>query len=137
MKRFLLVVAAGLFLSAVLGACVQQAQQDVNQIAPAQDTAAESALQSAAIAAKTASAETGSYAGLTAAVAAQTEPSIQWTDGAPASVGQVSIRGASASGVVLVTKADSGDVLCMGLTPTGQTQGKQDATSAAACTGGW
>jgi hypothetical protein len=136
-KRLWAVLAGGLLACLVLGGCVQEAQQDVNQIAPAQDTAAETTLQDAATAAKTASAESGSYAGLTAAVAAQTEPSVQWTDGAPAAVGQVSIRAASATGVVLVTKADSGNILCIGLTPTGQSEGKQDATSAAGCTGGW
>lgn len=127
-------VLAGVLVST---GCVQAAQQQVNQIDPAQDTASQATLIQAANAARTATAETGSLADFNAAAAQAVEPSLVWTDNAAAAAGQISIRGASADGVVLVTKSGSGNVLCIALSSAGQTMGKQDAASAAQCTGGW
>jgi hypothetical protein len=132
------VLALALTAAATLGlaACTspQEVNRDIGTIHTAEGTAGTVSLEQAAVAADGYFANSGSYAGFTPTTAAAEEPSINWTIGA-AVVGSVSIRGADATSVALVTKDASGAIQCVGLTSGVKTTGTQDAQSAAGCTG--
>jgi hypothetical protein len=130
-------IVVALVLGVVLVGCTGNAEQGLETADTARDLAAQNDLQTASVVASNFFATSGSYEGFTAATAKGLEPAIHWVDGGPATVHQVSIRGADASGVALVTKAESGNILCIGQTAGGQTQGNTDAESAADCTGSW
>jgi hypothetical protein len=139
MKFRAALLVGALIAVAGLSACTQGVQQDLNQISPAEDVQAQTNLQSAATAAQSylSGSATASFEGFNAAAATQEEPEVVWTDGAPATEGQVSIRAASGAGVVLVSKSKSGTVFCVSVSAAGVTKGKQDAQSPAQCIGGW
>lgn len=134
-------IAIGIVCLAVLAAVgcstPNETQTDLNALATAEDTAATANQQTAITAATEYWSNASSYAGFNAAAARQLEPGIQWTDAGPATNGQVSIRDVTPSEVVLVTKAQNGDPLCIAETSGSQTEGKVDAQKASDCTGGW
>jgi hypothetical protein len=103
----------------------------------AADVATQSELHNAMVGALTYFTTSSTYAGFTAATASSIEPSVQYADGGPAVADSVSIRGASAEGIVLVERSASGTVFCVGKAGSAQVEGRTDATTAAACTGGW
>jgi hypothetical protein len=101
----------------------------------AKDLSAQNVLRDAMTGAQVYFAERGSYVGFTAEVAAQYEPSSDFTTGA-AAPGRVSIRGISDTTIVMVTKSGSG-ALCVAATYDVVSYGRVDATSASSCSGGW
>ncbi|MEX1046487.1 MAG: hypothetical protein WD757_02845 [Actinomycetota bacterium] len=134
MRAFALVAA----VAGLLGTgCTGNAEQGLETAGQAEDLSAQADLRNASVAAKVYLAENGTLGSFTAAAAKQAEPSINWTDGAVAVSGQISIRGPSDQGVALVTKDASGSVLCIGVFPTSESMGRVDAQTAAECTGGW
>ena len=122
--------------SVLLAGCADQVNTDLQAAGEAEDTAATANLQTGAVAASGYYAENASYVGFNAAAAEGIEPALQWTDGAPAQ-GQISIRGASQTGVVLVTMSQSGTPMCLAWSLGQQSMGKVDASTPDACTGGW
>ena len=113
---------------------VQQAQQGIGAAAKATDAQAEVLLMDAAQGAKIYFTEQGSMAGYGAAQATTFDPSTPVDSSPTATSGTVSIRGADATSVVLVTKGGAGP-LCIGLTGGALSFGRVDAASAAQCTG--
>jgi hypothetical protein len=113
---------------------VQQAQQGLGAAAQATDAQAETLLMNVAQGAKVYFAEQGSMAGYGAAQASTFDPSMPVDSSPVATSGTVSIRGADATSVVLVTKGGAGP-LCIGITGGALTYGRVDAASAAQCTG--
>ncbi|MFL5797826.1 MAG: hypothetical protein ACJ77A_07830 [Actinomycetota bacterium] len=103
----------------------------------AADVSTQSNLRNALVAATTYFVEGDTYAGFTAAKASSIEPGIAYTDGGPAATGSVSIRGASADGIVFVQQSDSGQVFCIGKSGAAEVEGKTDAATPGACSGGW
>ncbi len=140
---FLCVAVAAIALWA--SACTQGVQTDINAGKQAENTGAESDLQQAAVAARTflSTSADGAFTGFNAAAAQSVEPALRWQDGGAATTGVISIRGVSSTGAVLVTRSAgvavtaTGDVVCMGVTTTGDTMGKVDALTPEQCTGGW
>ncbi len=113
----------------------QHGQQAVAQIDKAKDVSAEVTLRSALQSAAAYFAEHGSYQGFDPNYASQFDPSVRYSAGA-AAPGVISIRDATPTSVVLVTKSGSG-YLCAGQNTGVVTYGRVDAQSAAGCTGGW
>lgn len=99
----------------------------------ANDVAAESALTTAAAVAQSWLATNASLQGFGPAQASTEEPSIAW-DAAAAQAGHVSIRGADAASVVLVTQGAAGP-LCIAVNGGVLTYGHADAANAAQCAG--
>jgi hypothetical protein len=99
------------------------------------DVRAQADLANAVVVAQTYFAENGSLGGFTPQVASGLEPSITFTAGA-ASSGAVSIRGVTATSVVLVTTTARGP-LCAAVDSGAVSRGRVDAQSPAQCAGGW
>ena len=131
-RRVVLAVALAV-LAAGLTACASKTKSDLAGLDTGEGVAASLALSQAESAARQHQAATASFAGFTAAVAAEIEPSIVWTDGGPATEGQVSIRGVSAGGLVLVTAQHNGEPACLSVSTGGSSSGNQDAQTAADC----
>ena len=129
-------VVAMVAASVLLTGCADQVNTDLQVAGKAEDTAATANLQSAAGAASMYFGENASYVGFNAAAAKAIEPALQWTDG-NAAQGQIAIRGASPTGVVLVTLSQSGTPMCLAWSSGQQSMGKADASTPQACTGGW
>jgi hypothetical protein len=89
----LVVAAAGcaLLASCTAGVEVAAARTDVNAAGPAEDIAAQSTMQSALVAAKTAYLEAGSYAGVTADSLGQIEPALTFVTGPSTGPNMVSV----------------------------------------------
>jgi hypothetical protein len=102
----------------------------------ANDVQAQAALNSAITVARLHHAETGSYTGFDAQVAAGYDPSVAYTSG-PASPGVVSIRGVTPTTVVLATATTSGTYLCIAASGDAVSYGRVDALAASQCSGGW
>ena len=81
-------------------------------------------------------AENGTFEGFSAQVAAQFAPTVNFTGGPPAP-GVVSIRGLTATTVVLVTSLEPGGSLCAAAEGDLVTFGRTNASTSAQCTGGW
>jgi len=113
---------------------VQQAQQGIGEAARATDAQAETLLMDAAQGAKVYFAEQSSMTGYDAAQAATFDPSTPVDQSPIARSGTVSIRGADATSVALVTQGGAGP-LCIGLTGGVLSFGRVDAASAAQCAG--
>jgi hypothetical protein len=112
------------------------AAKDPNLVAidKATDTSAEVTLTDAAEVAQTWYATNGSLAGFTPLAATAQEPSTMWDASLKAEKGRISIRGATDSSVVLVTKGSG--PLCVAVNANGTlTYGHVDAQSASQCTG--
>ena len=108
----------------------------------AQDAAAKSLLRNGIAAAKTYFADSDSYVGFDAAgAAAAIEASIRWDPAAgPAALNTISIHVDSDTELVLDTLSASGTPFCIAekeIPTQGQTLGRADAATYAACTGGW
>ena len=111
----------------------------------AQDKAAESLLRNGIAAAKTYFTDSDSYVGFDApgppSAASLIEASIAWDPTAgPATQGVISIHVDSATELVLDTLSGSGTAFCIAeqeIPTQGQSLGKADAATFAACTGGW
>ena len=133
-----LVLAAGIIAAAGLvlvgRSQTDKAERDVRQIDTARSAEAQSTLAAAIQTAQLYFSEEATFAGLTPEVASAREPSIVWTAG-PAKADQVSIRGASATGVALVTSTAPGTFACVAVNGPAVTYGTQDAAAPAACTG--
>jgi hypothetical protein len=110
------------------------AKGDLQQIDTARSAEAQSTLAAAIQTAQLYFSEEGTFVGFTPAAAAAREPSIAWNAG-PATVDHVSIRGASETGVALVTSTAPGTFACAAADGPAVTYGTQDASSPSACTG--
>lgn len=113
---------------------VTQVQQGVVAAAQAEDVQAETLLTTAAQGAQVFFVEQGSMAGYGPTQASAFDPQTPFDTSPTATPGHVSIRGADATSVVLVTRGGSGP-LCVGLTAGVVSFGRVDAASAAQCTG--
>jgi hypothetical protein len=137
-------VVVGLVLAAGLIAAVgfvlvgrsqtDEAKRDLRQIDTARSAEAQGTLAAAMQTAQLYFSEEGTFAGFTPEAASAREPSIAWTAG-PAMADQVSIRGASATGIALVTSTAPGTFACVAANGPAVTYGTQDAAAPAACTG--
>lgn len=134
-----LIVGAAVAIPLVLGGRqeAQQAETGLGAVGQANDIQAESILRTAIIGAQAFFAENGTFAGYGPAQAAALDPSVPYNTSPVAAEGQISIRGASATAVVLATRSASGTVFCVAAAGTIASYGRTDAASAAACTGGW
>jgi len=74
-----------------MGIEAQGAKQDINAIDPAADTQAQSNLQTAIVAAKTAASEGGSFAGATASAMEGEEPSLSFVSGPSTGPNMISV----------------------------------------------
>lgn len=113
---------------------VKQAQQGIGAADQATDAQAEVLLMDAAQGAKIYFVDQGSMAGYGPTQASTFDPSTPVDASPTATSGHVSIRGADATSVVLVTKGAAGP-LCIGMTGSVLSFGRVDAASAAQCTG--
>ena len=111
-------------------------QAPADPIGQANDVSAQADLNNALVAAQTFFAEKGTFQGFAPAAAAEYDPSITYT-ASSASAGVISIRGVSATTVVLVTSADRGAPLCAAVTGAVVSFGRTDAQTAGQCQGGW
>ena len=105
----------------------------------AQNRAAQSDLRNAMAAAKTYFTDGDTYLNFDAGEGTTIEPSLTWVDGAVgATPGQVGVRLANATQVVMESYSNSGTTFCIGDDVTvGQAQGNVAAATYAACVGGW
>jgi len=107
----------------------------IEQIPKAESVQTQLSLDTAMRGAQVYFAENATFLGYSTTCAMQNELSVRYSTG-PAQVGVVTIRGVTATTIVLVSKADSGQTLCSAATGSTIVQGTQDAQSAAECTGG-
>lgn len=113
------------------------AEQGIQAIGKANDVSAEASLTNAMQGAKVWLAEQGSLVGYGVTQATDFDPQTKYDTSATAEAGVVSIRGATPTSIVLVTKGGTG-ALCAALTDGAVTYGRVDAGSATQCTGtGW
>lgn len=110
------------------------AKGDLQQIDTARSAEAQSTLDAAIQTAQLYFSEEGTFVGFTPEAATAREPSIAWNAG-PATVDHVSIRGASDTGVALVTSTAPGTFACVAADGPAVTYGTQDAMAPGACTG--
>jgi hypothetical protein len=133
-----LVLAAGIIAAAgfvlVGRSQTDEAKRDLQQVDNARAAQVQSTLAAAMQTAQLYFSEEGTFAGFTPEAASAREPSIVWTAG-PAMADQVSIRGASATGVALVISTAPGTFACVAANGPAVTYGTQNAAAPAACTG--
>lgn len=115
----------------------EQLETGAGVIASANEAQAQLQLQNALRAAQVYFAETGSFQGFTPAVASAYDPSVRYNASSKAVAGEVSVRGVSAFGVVLVTADASGRPLCAAADHDTISYGRADALAVDGCTGGW
>jgi hypothetical protein len=111
-------------------------EQALHAVDQANDVSVQSTLTSAMGDAQIYFADKQTFVGYSPAVAEQSEPTTKYNDG-DAVPGQVSIRGITATSLVLVMPSQSGSTLCAANNAGVVVHGRQDATTAAGCTGGW
>lgn len=111
-------------------------QAPIDPIGRAVDVQAQAQLNGSIRAAQVYFAENGSYEGFGPAVAAEFAPNVTFT-ATSAAPGVVSIRGVTASSVVLVTSSEAGAYLCAAAEMDLVTFGRANAQTPAQCTGGW
>ncbi len=116
---------------------VQDAKSGVGTLGEAQDTSVKATLENAIRSAEYFYAENGTFVGFDAATAASFDPSVVYNTSPAAVAGQVSIRGVTATTVVLAERSESGAVLCIAATGEVVTRGRVDAAWAPACAGDW
>jgi hypothetical protein len=103
-----------------------------------QDAKAQADLRRALAAAKVRFAGAHTYRGFTPVSANRIEPSLPFTSALRAKVGQVSIRVATKTAILLVTRSGSGRVFCIAeRMGHGVSYGRRDARRAVGCSGGW
>lgn len=112
---------------------VENADRALDVVDSAQGVQARAALDQAMRASQTYFAENGSYEGLTPQTLQ--EYGIAGATSGPAAPGQVSLRGVSATSVVLVSADGGGGYMCAAANGTTVVWGSQDAATAADCTG--
>lgn len=110
------------------------AKRDLQEVDTARSAGAQSTLAAAIQTAQLYFSEESTFTGFTPEAATAREPSIAWNAG-PALANQVSIRGASATGVALVTSTAPGTFACVAANGPAVTYGTQDAAAPADCTG--
>lgn len=115
----------------------ERTQTGIDALGQANDTMAQASLMTAIRAAQVYLAENGTFQGFNPMVAASFDPSTAYNTSPVAVAGQISIRGVTPTTVVFATKSASGATLCVGANFDLVTYGRTDASSAAACTGGW
>ena len=103
----------------------------------AQDAKAQADLRSALAAAKVRYASTRTYGGFTPAAAGKLASSLAFNRSAKARVDQVSIRVATKTVLLLVTRSATGKVFCVAERRGKVAYGTQDERAAAGCRGGW
>jgi hypothetical protein len=103
----------------------------------AQDAKAKTDLRSALAAAKVRYASSRTYRGFTPAAAGKLASSLAFNRSAKARVNQVSIRVATKTVLLLVTRSASGKVFCVAERRGKLAYGRRDARAAAGCRGGW
>ena len=108
----------------------------VDPIGKANDIQAQAMLSTAIQSTQVYFAENGSYQGFDATVARQYDASTTYASG-PAAVGVVSVRGVTATTVVMVTATKGGGYLCAAAESNAVTYGRADVQSSAQCSGGW
>jgi hypothetical protein len=113
----------------------QHGRDAIAQVDRAKDVAAEATLETAIRSASAYFAENGTYQGFGPSSASTWDPAVRSTSG-PATPGVVSVRGVTATSVVMVTSTGS-SFLCAAQSGGVTTYGRVDASTAAACTGGW
>jgi len=117
-----------------LGVEAAGAKQDVGAIDPAADTQAQSNLQTAIVAAKTAASEGGSFAGVTVTIMQQNEPSLSYVTGASTGPDMVSVmpNGSSWNAAVMSTSGTCFyAVVTLATVQTGSAKGACAAADAA------
>jgi hypothetical protein len=103
-----------------------------------QDAKAQADLRRALAAAKVRFTRANTYRGFTPVSANRLEPSLPFTSALKAKVGQVSIRVARKTAILLVTRSASGRVFCIAdRIGHGVSYGRRDARRAVGCSGGW
>jgi hypothetical protein len=103
-----------------------------------QNRKAQSDLRNALVATKVHFTNASTYGGFTPVVAGRLEPSLAFNGAAKARVGQVSIRVATKSAILLVTRSATGKVFCIAERIGKKiAYGTRDARTPAGCTGGW
>lgn len=113
-------------------------EQELQAQRAAQDKEAQADLRNALVAAKVHFTEAQTYARFTPAAAERIESSLTYNRSARAKTGQISIRLAGKSVILLVTRSASGTVFCIGQQSGRKiAYGKRDAKTVAACRGGW
>src|SRR4029077_18031402 len=110
------------------------AEQGIQAIGQASDVSAEASLTNALQGAKVWLAEQGSLVGYGVTQATHLDPQAKYDTSETAEAGVVSIRGATPSSIVLVTKGGTG-ALCAALSDGAVTYGRVDAGSATQCAG--
>jgi hypothetical protein len=111
---------------------------ELKALRASQNRKAQTDLRNALAAAKVHFTDAGSYGGFTPTAANKLEPSVAFNGAAKAQIGQVSIRVATKSAILLVTRSATGKVYCIADRAGGRTTyGTRDAPTVAACTGGW
>jgi len=110
-------------------------QEAIAQIDRARGLSAQATLQTGVRGASAYFAENATFAGFDPQAASLFDTSIRYTTGAAAR-DVVSIRGVTSTSVVLVTSTGSA-YLCAAVNAGVVSIGRVDATTAAACTGGW
>ncbi|MEX0992314.1 MAG: hypothetical protein WD004_08625 [Actinomycetota bacterium] len=115
MKRTSTLAGIALVTALVLSGCASKVEQDLDALDEAQATGGSILLQQAAVTASGWYATNGSYAGFNASTAKSLDPALKWADGGAPAVGVVTIEGASATSVQLLTSDDSGGSVCIQL----------------------
>ncbi len=108
----------------------------VDPIGMANDTRAQAGLNDAVRVAQVYFAEHGTFEGFGPLVGSGYAPTLTFTSG-PAEPGVVSIRGLSATTIVLVTATEGGGYLCAAAESEVVSFGRSDALAPAECAGGW
>jgi hypothetical protein len=103
----------------------------------AQDAKAQADLRTALAAAKVRYADSRTYRGFTPAAAGKLASALAFNRSLKARVDQVSIRVATKTVLLLVTRSASGKVFCVADRGGKVTYGGQDARATAGCRGGW
>jgi hypothetical protein len=111
---------------------------DAPKVSPqAQDAQAQADLRSALAAAKVQYARSRTYRAFTPAAAGKLASSLAFNRSGKAKVDQVSIRVATKTVLLLVTRSASGKVFCVAERAGNVAYGRRDARAAAGCRGGW
>ncbi len=130
-------VAASIPFLKMWQASIHRADEGLKVVGQAQDVQAQVLLQNAIRGAEVYFAENGSFMGYGPEVARQFEPSIPYDTSPVAAPGRVSIRAVGETSLVMVTKSSGGGALCAAASSDVLSYGKVDASTPAACTGGW
>lgn len=113
----------------------ERGEEAIGQLGMARDAAARVELDTAMRAAQAYYAENGTFEGYGPEVAASYDPSIRYNSSPAAVEGEVSIRGVTATSLVLVTRSPSGTPLCAAAISEAVTYAQVDAVTPFECLG--